>query len=76
MAETRAERVQADGRMRAINRKREITEKEIKEMIPTMAEFPRGADPADRNDLYKQMGLRLVYDPLQRVVTVEARPNV
>ncbi|MEU8356273.1 hypothetical protein AB0C27_09695 [Nonomuraea sp. NPDC048882] len=62
--------------MRAINRKREITEKEIKEMIPTMAEFPRGADPADRNDLYKQMGLRLVYDPLQRVVTVEARPNV
>ncbi|MEV0624212.1 recombinase family protein [Nonomuraea sp. NPDC050404] len=79
MAETRAERMQAEGRLRAINRKREITEKELKEMVPAMAEFPkilRKADPVDRNDLYKQMGLHLVYDPSKRVVTVEARPSV
>ncbi|GAA0917755.1 recombinase family protein [Nonomuraea longicatena] len=79
MAETRTERVQAKGRLRALDRKREITEKEINEMIPTMAAFPeilRDADPADRNDLYKQMGLHLVYDPLERVVAVEARPSM
>ncbi|GAA3543289.1 hypothetical protein GCM10022419_024320 [Nonomuraea rosea] len=79
MAETRAERMQAEGRLRAINRKREITEKEIQEMIPTMAELPkilRKADPTDRNDLYMQMGLHLVYDPSMRVVTVEARPRM
>jgi site-specific DNA recombinase len=79
MAETRAERMQAEGRLRAINRKREITEKEIQEMIPAMAELPkilRKADPADRNDLYMQMGLHLVYDPSMRVVTVEARPRM
>ena len=78
MAETRAERLKAEGKLRAITRKREITEKEITEMIPRLAEMIevlKKADPADRNDLYTQMGLRLVYDPLDRVVAAEARPN-
>jgi len=34
MAETRAERLKAEGRLRAITRKREIGEKEIAEVIP------------------------------------------
>lgn len=34
------------------------------------------ADPADKNDLYMQMGLHLVYDPTERVVLVEARPSM
>ncbi|MFC6084024.1 hypothetical protein [Sphaerisporangium aureirubrum] len=79
MAETRAERMKAEGRMRAIRKKHELTEKEIKEMIPQMTEMVRllgEADPADRNDLYTQMGLRLVYDPSERVVHVEARPSM
>lgn len=79
MAETRAERLKAEGQLGAITRKREISEKEIAEMIPRLAEMAKvikKADPADRNDLYTQMGLHLIYDPLERVVAVEARPNM
>jgi site-specific DNA recombinase len=79
MAETRAERMQAEGRMRTITRKREISEKEIKEMIPQMTEMVRileKADPVDKNDLYTQMALNLVYNPSERVVLVEARPSM
>ena len=69
MAETRAERLKAEGWLRAITRKREISEREIAEMITRLAEMTKvikKADPADRNDLYTQMGLHLVYDPLER----------
>ncbi|MDH2426478.1 recombinase family protein [Sphaerisporangium sp. TRM90804] len=79
MAETRAERLQAEGRMRTITRTHEITEKEVKEMIPKATEMVRilqRADPVDKNDLYTQMGLHLVYNPSERVVLVEARPSM
>ncbi|MBO3751107.1 hypothetical protein J5X84_33970 [Streptosporangiaceae bacterium NEAU-GS5] len=79
IAETRAERLQAEGRMRALNRKHEMTMKEIEEMIPQMTEMVRvlgEADPTDKNDLYTQMGLALVYDPSERVVAVEAKPSM
>ncbi|MEU8252115.1 hypothetical protein [Nonomuraea sp. NPDC048916] len=49
------------------------------ELIPRLAEMTdvlKEADPADRNDLYAQMGLYLVYDPSERVVAVEARPSM
>ncbi|RGA06367.1 hypothetical protein DI270_003760 [Microbispora triticiradicis] len=41
-----------------------------------MAKVLKEADPADRNDLYMRMGLHLAYDPLERVVAGEARPNM
>ncbi|GAB3129535.1 hypothetical protein GCM10027161_00180 [Microbispora hainanensis] len=47
-AETRAERLKAEGRLRAITRKREISEKEIAEMIPRLAEMAKVIKKADR----------------------------
>ncbi|MFC5814148.1 recombinase family protein [Nonomuraea harbinensis] len=79
MAETRAERLKAEGSLRAINRRRETTEKEVMELIPRLAEMTdvlEDADPAERNDLYTQMGLHLVYKPSERVVVVKARPSM
>ncbi len=74
MAETRAERLKAEGSLRAVNRK-----KEVMGLIPRLAEMTevlKAADPADRNDLYTQMGLHLTYEPSERVVVVEARPSM
>ncbi|MCC5581008.1 hypothetical protein IMZ11_35890 [Microtetraspora sp. AC03309] len=54
MAETRAERLKAEGQLRVIDRKRETTEREIMELIPRLAETTdvlKEADPADRSDL-------------------------
>jgi hypothetical protein len=36
----------------------------------------RRADPRDRAELYRQLGLELVYQPERRTVTTEARPAV
>lgn len=79
MAGTRAERLKAEASLRAVNRKKETTEQEIMELIPRLAEMTdvlKAADPADRNDLYTQMGLHLIYEPSERVVVVEARPSM
>lgn len=54
MAETRAERLKAEGQLRAIDRKRETTKREIMKLIPRLSEMTdvlKEADPADRSDL-------------------------
>ncbi|MEV4218809.1 recombinase family protein [Nonomuraea sp. NPDC049725] len=69
MAETRAERLKAEGSLRAVNRKKDTTEKEVMELIPGLAEMTqvlKAADPADRNELYTQMGLHFIYEESRR----------
>ena len=44
--------------------------KALKDIVGVLAE----ADPADKSDLYDQLGISLAYDP-DGTVTVESRPR-
>ena len=51
---------------------------EIRTLVQALGDIAtvlRGADPADKAEVYRQLGLRLTYQPEQRLVRAEASPN-
>jgi site-specific DNA recombinase len=77
IAETEAERVRYEAGMRQVTaaaRKR-MTEAEIRTIVDKFADIARvlnGADPNDKSEIFRQLGLKLTYHPGRGIV--EAQP--
>ena len=55
-----------------------MTADEINTLVEAMAGIAtvlRQADPADKAEVYRQLGIRLTYHPEQRKVRVQAQPT-
>jgi hypothetical protein len=81
ITETQAKKLATETRLRAQlgskadDRPRRMTAEEITAMITTITDLItilRAADPADKAELYAQLGLRLTYRPGPRTVTVRS----
>ncbi len=59
-------------------RNRRMTSQEIKELVDTLGgllNVLQTADPADKLEVYRQLGVKLTYNHERRVVTAESRPE-
>ena len=55
-----------------------MTRGQISELVTRLGDIItvlRDADPADRAEIYQQLGLRLTYHPGQQTVRVQAQPD-
>ena len=62
-----------------VERRTEYDAERINEMIERLGNMTKvlnSADPADKNDLYTQMGIHLTCNPAERLVKVEAMPTM
>ena len=78
-AEVRAQRLQAEQQLRPPPEERHLTEAEISQLVGGFRDIVktlRRADPASKAAVYRELGLRLTYAPVQRTVLVEATPNM
>ena len=77
--ETQAKRAAAEARLRQRPAgRRRMTREEITSMIKALGDLMTvlsEADPADKAELYGQLGVTLTYDPAARRVKAEARPE-
>ncbi|MDJ1134524.1 recombinase family protein [Streptomyces iconiensis] len=76
LCETQARRAQAETELRADSRKRRaVTDREeVARLVRSVGDLSKvipQADPADKAELYKRLGIRLRYDPAQQKVLVE-----
>jgi site-specific DNA recombinase len=78
MNETQAKRALAEARLRKQSTgRRRITRDEITSLVKTLGDVMRvlkDADPADKAEIYGQIGLTLTYHPNEKRVVAEARP--
>ncbi|MER5458744.1 hypothetical protein ABT008_28640 [Micromonospora sp. NPDC002389] len=54
-----------------------LTRQQISDLVTALGDIVtvlREADPADRAEVYRQIGLRLTYDPGKQKVRVQAQP--
>jgi site-specific DNA recombinase len=77
--ETQAKRAAAEARLRHQSTgRRRMTREEITNVIKALGDLMTvlsEADPADKAEVYQQLGLTLTYDPAAKRVQVEARPG-
>lgn len=74
MAETQARRAEALTKARPAARLRKLTKDEIRQLTVDLGDIRQtliNADPADKADVYRQLGLRLVYHPGKQTVRAE-----
>ena len=78
IAETEAERVTYTLAMRRSEpRPRRMTEVEIKAIVDKLADIARvlrDADPEDKGEIFRQLGLKLTYHPGLRLVQAGVQP--
>lgn len=78
IAETEAERMTYALAMRQSEpRRRHMTEAEIKAIVDKLADIARvlrDADPEDKGEIFRQLGLKLTYHPGRRLVQAKVRP--
>jgi site-specific DNA recombinase len=77
IAETEAERATYTLAMRRYEPPRRMTEAEIKAIVDKLADIARvlhDADPEDKGEIFRQLGLKLTYHPGQRLVQAEVKP--
>lgn len=58
-------------------RRRHMTEAEIKAIVDKLADIARvlrDADPEDKGEIFRQLGLKLTYHPGRRLVQAKVRP--
>jgi site-specific DNA recombinase len=79
MKETQAKRALAEARLKKpTGRRRRMTEEEIMELVAELGriiEALKDADPADKAEVYRRIGLTLTYHPQEKRAAAEARPN-
>jgi site-specific DNA recombinase len=78
MKETQARRTLAEARLKRPARRRRMTEDEIMDLVTELGglmQALKGADPADKAEIYRRIGLTLTYHPQEKRVAAEARPN-
>ena len=80
IAETEAERARYEAGLRkapAAPRQR-MTEAEIRSIVDKLADLARvlrGADPNDKSEIFRQLGLKLTYHPGRRLVEAKIEPT-
>lgn len=78
IAQTQAERSLAEARLRQRNGTKRLTRDQINHIVTaltSLAQVINDADPRDKTEIYKQLGLRLTYHPDRSAVRVEATPG-
>ena len=74
----KAEQATAEADLRQLTGRRTMTSAEINTVVDALAGIAtvlRRADPADKAEVYRQLGLKLTYEPGPRIITAEAHPN-
>jgi site-specific DNA recombinase len=77
IAETEAERTKCELSMRKVVRTGRMTEAEIQAIVDklgSVAEVLSNADPLDKAEVFRQLGLRLTYHPGRRLVSATVEP--
>ena len=78
MKETQARRALAEARLKKPVRRRRMTQEEITDLVTELGglmQALKDADPADKAEIYRRIGLTLTYHPQEKRVAAEARPN-
>lgn len=77
MAEVQAQRAAAEARLGQSTRRPRLTTEEITRIVSSLRDLISvlaNADPADKAEIYGQLGLALTYHPCEQKVRAEARP--
>ncbi|MEX5636355.1 zinc ribbon domain-containing protein [Parafrankia sp. FMc2] len=77
-AKANTERAAAQARLRTAIGRRRMTEQEISDMVAAAGDIVAvlaDADPADKAEIYTQLGLELTYEPGGNRVIAEAKPS-
>ena len=77
MAEVQAQRTVAEARLRQGSGRQRMTAEEITRVVSSLRDLMgvlATADPADKAQIYSQLGLALTYHPGSQTVRAEARP--
>ena len=79
IAETEAERAMYEAGMRQFTATspHRMTEAEIRSIVERLADIARvlsGADPDDKSEIFRQLGLKLTYYPGRRLVEAQVKP--
>jgi hypothetical protein len=79
MSESQAKRALAEARLRKQSGtgRRRMTRDEVTSLVKALGDVMRvlkDADPADKAEIYGQLGLMLTYHPNEKRVVAEARP--
>jgi site-specific DNA recombinase len=78
ITQVQAEKAVAEADLRQITGRRIMTPDEINTLVEAMAgiaEILRRADPDDKAEVYRQLGLKLTYKPGLRLIQAEAGPS-
>jgi hypothetical protein len=78
IAEVQAERTSTERALQRLTTRRPMIAAELQELIDGLsgiAQILRRASAEDKANLYKQLGLRLRYEPGLRLIKAEAEPN-
>jgi hypothetical protein len=77
MNEVQAKRAAAQARLKRPAGRRRMTRDEITSLVAALGDAMqvlKDADPADKAEIYSQLGLTLTYHPDEKRVVAEARP--
>jgi site-specific DNA recombinase len=78
ITQVQAEKTVAEADLRQIAGRHTMTPDEINSLVETMADIAtilRQADPADKAEIYRQLGIKLTYKPGLHLIQAEASPN-
>jgi len=79
ITEIQAQRVAAQAEIRSATEQHRMTRSEIAAILTVLGDLVqviRDADPADKADLYTQLGLSMTYRPQERLVEVTVTPSL
>jgi len=79
IAETQAQKIAAQAQIRAATGQRRMTRDEMAGIVAALGDLVqviRDADPADKADLYTQLGLTLTYRPQKQLVEATVTPGL
>jgi site-specific DNA recombinase len=79
IAETQVQKLAARAEIRSATGQRRMTKDEIAAIVAALGDLVqviRDADPADKADLYAQLGLTLTYRPQKRLVEASVTPSL
>jgi site-specific DNA recombinase len=77
ISETQAKKVAAQAEIRAATGRRQMSRDDIAAVVAALGDLVqvvRNADPADKADIYTQLGMTLTYRPESRLVEAVVRP--
>jgi site-specific DNA recombinase len=79
IAETQAKKVTAQAEIRAATGRRQMTPDDIATIVAALGDLTHivhRADPADKAEIYSQLGLTLTYQPDRRLVQAAVKPSL